>query len=283
MSLSALVGALSGVPDLALRAQEPMSRHTELRVGGAADLWVVVETEEALEAVAREGKSLGQRLHFFSDTHVLVRDGGLEGVWLRMGALARGIHQEEGGGVSVGALHPTAALDAYLREHQNVVIPHLSGRSGTVEDAFHAGLLTGWVEGCRVLRGTRVVELPVEKRSEKQPLIRFLLRSEGLPEVDPRGQLTLLPEQIRALGRPGRIMNDLEEESASQLIQETGLSGVRLRGVRIGTQECNALLNLGGASAEDIWLVFQMIRDRVKLQTGHVLEVSIRRIGRGMK
>ena len=82
---------------------------------------------------------------------------------------------------------------------------------------------------------------------------------------------------------PGRIMKDTEEDSASQLIQETGLSGVRLRGARIGTRECNSLLNLGGASAEDIWLVFQMIRDRVKLQTGQVLEVSIRRIGRGMK
>ena len=102
-------------------------------------------------------------------------------------------------------------------------------------------------------------------------------------EVDPKGQLALLPEQIQALGRPGRIMSDPDEESAALLIEDTGLSGVRLRGARIGTRERNSLINLGGASAEDIWLVFQMIRDRVKLQTGHVLEVSIRRIGRGMK
>ena len=79
MSLSALVSALEGVPGLALRAQEPMSRHTDLRVGGPADLWVVAESKDALEAVAREGKSQGVKLHFFQETHVLVRDGGLDG------------------------------------------------------------------------------------------------------------------------------------------------------------------------------------------------------------
>jgi UDP-N-acetylmuramate dehydrogenase len=251
-------------------------------VGGPADLWVVAESKDALEAVAREGKSQGVKLHFFQETHVLVRDGGLDGVWLRLGAIARGVREEDGG-LSVGALHPAAALDAYLRENQKGVIPHLAGRAGTVADAFQAGLLDGWVERCCVLRGTRVAELPVEKRSEKQPLIRFLLREQPLPEVDPKGQLALLPEQIQALGRPGRIMSDPDEESAALLIEDTGLSGVRLRGARIGTRERNSLINLGGASAEDIWLVFQMIRDRVKLQTGHVLEVSIRRIGRGMK
>ena len=146
-----------------------MSSHTDLRVGGAADLWIVAESQEALEAVARESKAMGLKIHFFQDTHVLVRDGGLDGIWLRMGSLARGIRREEGG-FSVGALHPVAALGAYLRTNQKVEIPHLFGRAGTVADAFAAGLLTGWVSHCTVLRGTRVVNLPLEKRSEKQPL-----------------------------------------------------------------------------------------------------------------
>lgn len=282
MSLSALASALRDTPDLAVRVEEPMSRHTDLRVGGTADVWIVVETTEALEAVARESKSLGVKLNLFQSTQVLVRDGGLDGAWLRMGALAFGIHEYDEG-LSVGALHPVAALAAYLRENQKPEIPHLGDRAGTVADAFHAGLLSGWVSQCTVLRGTRVAELLPEKRSEKQPCIRFLLRAQPAPVEDPVGQLKLLPEQIRALGRPGRIMHDTEEESAAQLIAEAGLSGVRLRGARIGVRESNALINLGGASADDVWLVVQMIRDRVKLQTGHVLEAAVRRIGRGMR
>ena len=65
MSHSALVSALDGTPGLALRAQEPMSSHTDLRVGGAADLWIVAESQEALEAAARESKALGLKIHFF--------------------------------------------------------------------------------------------------------------------------------------------------------------------------------------------------------------------------
>ena len=282
MSLGPLLEALREVPDLALREREPMSRHTDLRVGGVADLWLAAETTSAVEAAARACRGLGIKLHCFQQSGVLVRDGGLNGVWLRMGGVAHGVEAVESG-LSVGALHPVAALDAFLRMTNRPVIPHLSGRAGTVAEAFHAGLLSGWVERCQVLRGTKVATLPVEKRSEKQPLIRLYLREAALPDADLEGQLRLLPEQIQALGMPGRIMEDPPDESAALLIREAGLSGVRLRGARIGSLESNALVNLGGASAQDIWLVFQMIRDRVKMQSGHQLHTSVRRIGRGME
>ena len=126
-----------------------------------------------------------------------------------------------------------------------------------------------------------LADLSLEKRSEKQAIVRLFLRDVPEPNVDPVGQLCLLPQQIQALGKPGRIMEDPPQENAALLIREAGLSGVRLRGARVGAIEPNALINLGGASAEDVWLVFQMIRDRVKIHSGHQLQTSIRRIGRG--
>ena len=281
MSLANWLPLLDTVPGLVVRVEEPMGRHTSLRVGGKADVWLVVESRVALETTAVLAKQHGIKLHFFQDSQVLVRDGGLEGVWVRIGAQAAGVSWQDGQ-VSVGSQYPVAALAGVLQQHNHAPVPYLEGRSGTVEKAYRDGLLSGWVELCTVLRGTKVAELPPDKCSDKQPLIRLLLRNERQPVEEPEGQLRLLPDRIRALGLPGRIMQDPDKEDAGLLMLEAGLSGVRLRGVRIGTVERNTLINLGGASESDIWLLIQMIRDRVKAKSGHQLTPSIKRFGRGI-
>ena len=159
------------------------------------------------------------------------------------------------------------------------LIPYLKGRAGTVVEAYRAGLLTAWVDYCVVLRGTRVATVAPEKHSEKQPLLRLGLRREPRPVEEEQGQLRLLPEQIQALGMPGRIVEDPPNEDAALLIREAGLCGVRLRGARIGQFESNAMINLGDSTESDLWLLIQMIRDRVRLHSGVRLQPSLRRLG----
>jgi UDP-N-acetylmuramate dehydrogenase len=279
MNWDALHAELTVVPGLTCRRSEPMARHTDLRVGGCADLWVVAETKASLEATAAALKGLGKTLHFFEDGHLLVKDGRLSGAWLRLGALAWGVESVDAEGVDVGAAHPVAALHAWREERGMRPIPFLAKRSGTVGQAFKAGLLQGWVERCTVLRGVRVTEMVPEKRKDKQLLIRLRLKGKPSPQTETEGQLRLLPEQIRALGMPGRVLEDPKNDNAAMLIREAGLCGVRLRGARIGQIESNAVVNLGGSSAKDLWLLLQMIRDRVKVHSGVHLQPAIRRVG----
>ena len=193
----------------------------------------------------------------------------------------RHIVRELDDGLEVGAGHPVAALDAWMQSRGMTRVPFLEGRAGSVGEAYKAGLLSGWVRTCTVLRGVRLAEMAPEKCSEKQPLVRLTLNAQGLPLEEPEGQLRLLPAQIRALGLPGRIVEDPADEDASLLIREAGLCGVRLRGARIGRIESNAMVNLGGSSAKDLWLLLLMIRDRVKLHSGIQLQPSLRRMGQG--
>jgi UDP-N-acetylenolpyruvoylglucosamine reductase len=279
MNWDALQAELTLVPGLTCRRNESMARHTDLRVGGCADLWMVAETKKALEAAAASLKGLGKTLYFFEDGHVLVKDGGLNGAWLRLGALAWGVECLGADGVDVGAAFPVAALHAWREERGLRPIPFLAKRSGTVGQAYKSGLLQGWVGRCTVLRGVRVTELVPEKRRDKQLLIRLRLKEEPSPQTETEGQLRLLPEQIRALGMPGRVLEDPKNDDAAMLIREAGLCGVRLRGARIGQIESNAVVNLGGSSAKDLWLLLQMIRDRVKLHSGVQLQPALRRIG----
>jgi len=240
----------------------------------------MAETREALEGAAAAFKENNSKLHFFEDRHVLVRDGGLPGAWLSLGALGMGVRPLDQG-LEVGADHPVAALDAWMKAQEMERVPFLEGRSGTVGEAYKAGLLRGWVRTCTVLRGVRVAEMAPEKCSEKQLLLRLSLRSHPESTEEPVGQLSLLPEQIHALGLPGRIVEDPKDEDAALLIREAGLCGVRLRGARIGCVESNAMVNLGDSSAKDLWLLLLMIRDRVKLHSGIQLQPSLRRLGQG--
>jgi UDP-N-acetylmuramate dehydrogenase len=280
MSLDALQAALDSVPGLSCRRDEPMARHTDLRVGGQAEMWLVAETREALEGAASGFKKAGAKLSFFEEGHVLVRDGGLAGAWLRVGDLAWGVEATIEG-VDVGASYPVAALDTWRKARGLRLIPFLEKRAGTVGQAYKAGLLQGWVQACTVLRGTRVAKLAPEKCAEKQLLLRLHLLDEPTPQSEKQGQLRLLPEQIRALGMPGRVVDDPVSDNAALLIREAGLCGVRLRGARIGQSESNAIVNVGGSSARDLWLLLQMIRDRVKLHSGIQLQPALRRMGRG--
>jgi len=276
----ALLAELDSVSGIVSRPAEPMTRHTTLRVGGTAELWIVAETAEAVARVASLCKAHGTKLNYFGASHVLVRDGGLEGVWLRLGSVGLGVHEVEEG-IEVGASHPVAALHAWMCSNDVPPIPYLKGRSGTVLEAYQAGLLAAWVSYCVVLRGTRVTSLPPEKHSEKQPLLRLGLLRTPRPVEEAQGQLRLLPEQIQALGMPGRIVDDPPNEDAALLIREAGLCGVRLRGARIGHIESNAMINLGESTESDLWLLIQMIRDRVRLHSGIRLQPSLRRLGSG--
>ena len=80
---------------------------------------------------------------------------------------------------------------------------------------------------------------------------------------------------------PGVAMADPPGEKAEDLLVDTGLSGVRLHGVRIARNETNSLVNLGDSTARDVTLLLHMIRDRVKLQTGIELSPALKPVGRG--
>ena len=69
--------SLAGVPGLVLRANESMTKHTTLRVGGPAEAWVVAESAEALEQAAAISKAAGAKqggghVDFPSEEHRLL-------------------------------------------------------------------------------------------------------------------------------------------------------------------------------------------------------------------
>lgn len=274
-----LVRDLQQVAGLAVRLDEPVSRHSEWRVGGPAELWLVPETESALVEATKLLATARLRCQLLDGPRVLVRDGGIDGALVRPGRFAMGLSDRV-----VGAWLPAAVLGRHAARAGWKGLHHLVLRAGTVGEAFRDGKLPH-VSRARVLRGHRIAHLAPEAVLEQHGLLSFTLDPPLAlgTAVLARASATVARRVGGGAGLPGRLMADSGRTRAAGLIRETQLDGVRLRSARIGSLEPNSVVNLGGATARDVLLLTKMVQDRVKAQSGSRLKPAIKPIGRNRR
>lgn len=275
-----LIEALQGVQGLALRTHEPMSRHTTWRVGGAAEIWLVPETEQALREAVAACRAAGEKTHGVVGQDLLISDGGLEGIWLRPGGFTQQVEQEDEL-LRVGALYPLAALVSFAHRKKLSGLEACSGRSGTVGEALAQGALAKVVQRVRVLRGSRVGDVSPERVLASHLPLQLWLSLKPAPALRIQAGVAKALRTRRGLGPglPGAMMLNPKKPRAGELVGEVGLCGLRLRGVRIGVREPNSIVNLGDGSAADIRVLQRLVRDRVKQQLGVELQPRLKARG----
>ena len=300
---------MSGAPDLPnfptlrgrIAANAPLGPLTWFRVGGAAE-WLVrpADAEDLTGFLAQMPLDMPV-VAIGAASNLIVRDGGITGVVIR---LARGFGdiQVEPDGVIAGA----AALDATVAEHAAAAglqgLEFLSGIPGSVGGAvaMNAGAYGGDVAGCldwaEVATPTGLVRLDARALS-------FAYRHAALP---PGGVVVRARFRAR-LGDPQLIASRMADIRASreatqpvrartggstfrnppdmkawELIDAAGCRGLIRGGARVSDKHCNFLLNDGGATAADLEDLGEEVRQRVRAGSGVTLEWEIRRIGRRM-
>jgi len=282
-----------------VQADAPLAPATWFRVGGTAEVLVrpsgPADLAEFLAALPHDVpvQVLG------AASNVIVRDGGLHGVVLR---LARGFNEVkvEVDGVVAGA----ACLDATVAEHAAQAgltgVEFLSGIPGSVGGAvaMNAGAYGGDVASCLdwaefVTRDGQQVRLPAAA-------LAFAYRHASLP---PGAIVTRARFRARP-GDPAAIANSMAAIRASreatqpvrartggstfrnpdgmkawELIDAAGGRGLARGGAQCSEKHCNFLLNTGGATAADLEGLGEELRLRVHAASGVTLEWEIKRIG----
>ena len=285
-----------------LERDEPLSKHTSVKVGGPADSFTVVKDSGALEAAVRWALADGAPYMILgSGSNVVMGDGGFRGLVIK--SISRGLRvldtDEEGGTVELesGTFLPTAAkrlADQGLAGLEwGVGIPGTAGGAVVGNAGAYGGVTDETLTEVDGL--TSAGELVTVGPED----LRFVYRSSSIK----RGELDL-PVVLRVRHRlrreepeaiNGRIKHFLSERKRKQptepsvgstfknppgthagiLIESLGLKGSRVGGAMVSPKHANYIINTGDATASDVRALVEKVRAEVRERAGVELETEI--------
>ena len=231
-------------------------------------------------------------------SNVIVRDGGIRGVVIRLLRGFTGI-AVEGHEVVAGAGAPDLNVALTAREHSLAGLEFLSGIPGTIGGAFptNAGAYGGelaevLISAEAVDRAGRIFtvtpgELGLSYRHSTAPA-DWIFTSARL-RATPGDQLAITRrineiDTTRAGSQPrsrtgGSTFANPPGHKAWELIDAAGCRGLKIGGAQVSEKHTNFLINLGAATASDIEKLGEEVRRRVFDKSGVQLQWEIRRLG----
>jgi len=285
-----------------VRFDEPMARHTTLRVGGPADAWVEpldVDDLRALAAYCHDSATPWYALGIGSN--LLCLDGGIRGIVVstrRMDRIERiaPATLRTGGGLS------TARLLAATLEMGLSGLEFLAGVPGTVGGGLvmNAGTYLGEFKDVTRAVGTVTRRGDCVERTAAE--CGFAYRTSSIPrdEIVAWGTFTLrdrprdeMERDVRELrgrrrarepkGLPnaGSFFKNPPGDFAGRLIELAGLKGRSVGGAQISPVHANWFVNTGGACAGDFLALAEIARRDVRESSGIDLELEVQIVGDG--
>lgn len=280
---------------------EPMARHTSLRVGGAADFLVSPADLDDLRGLAALLAETGTPyLVAGGGYNLLVRDGGVRGVVISL-ARFQTLERQSANLLRAGAGVTTGRLVQFARDEGLAGLEFLCAIPGTVGGAL--GMNAGAYGGAVLDRVGELVTLRdgTVQRSGRETLAhgyRFLRLALG--EIIVEALFRLEPDTPAEIGEriagykvqraasqkvgfpnAGSFFKNPEGASAWRLIEEAGLRGAVVGGAQVSEIHANFLVNRGGATAADFLELAARIKSEVKRLTGTALEEEVRIVGEG--
>ncbi len=283
-----------------LLANQSLAELTWFRVGGPAQaLFTPADADDLAYFLAN--LKTGISVHVVGvGSNLIVRDGGLPGVTIRLSPRAFGEVATDGDVVTAGA----AALDKRVAEVAAAAnlsgLEFFFGIPGTVGGALRMNAGANGGETKDVLIEAAGVDRAGNRHTFSNADMKFVYRNSG---IDPsviftsarfRG-VVAAPEAIRArmaevqahreTAQPirektgGSTFKNPPGNSAWKLIDAAGCRGLRIGGAQVSQMHCNFLINTGNASAQDIEELGETVRARVKENSGIELHWEIKRIG----
>ena len=283
-----------------IRPDEPLSKHTTLRVGGPADLYVEPASEPDLAAVLAYCHDRSRRfLVLGRGSNLLVKDGGFRGVAICLAHAHFSQIEIAGERLNCGAGARLKAVAAEARGKGLAGLEFLEGIPGSVGGALrmNAGAMGGAVfdvvESVRLMsldgmvheRGAR--ELAAGYRScptlTTHIALSALLRGRpGSPEVIRQRMNEYSRKRWQsqpAAPSAGCIFKNPATIPAGKLIDELGLKGMRVRGALVSAEHGNFIVNDGTATAGDVLELLELVRQRARAERGIELETEVEVVG----
>lgn len=284
-----------------LLENEPMSRHTTFRIGGAADMFASVgSAAEAAELIRLAGSRGVPYTVMGNGSNMLVGDKGIRGIVISIGAGMSGC-VISGTEVTAEAGILMSKLASKLLEAELTGFEPMSGIPGTlgggifmnagayggemkeivksvkyIDDAGELHEISGadcgfgyrtsvFAEG-----GKYIVSAALELRKGNHDEIKAAMAEYAARRSEK--QPLSLPSAGSAFRRP-------KGHFAGKLIEDAGLRGFSVGGAAVSEKHAGFIVNKGGASAADVLALIEYVQKTVKEKFGVSLEPEVRLIG----
>lgn len=298
---------MQGIENLKLYAEqigcvftenEPMNRHTSFKIGGAADIALFPKDKDTLASIVAACTRWEVPFHVMGNgSNVLVSDTGVRGAVIFTSALAE-IRLIDSFTIECSAGVKNSQLCSFALEHSLSGFEFLWGIPGTVGGAvvMNAGAYDGEISMVYLSSEHSNADGTVGKHTEDT--IDFSYRHSAYsdsPAVitsavfkgsvgDPaeiRQRMDELMNRRKSrqpveLPSAGSVFKRPTGYFAAALIEECGLKGKRVGGAQVSEKHSGFIVNTGGATASDVKILIEQIKEDVFLQKNVKLECEIK-------
>jgi len=301
---AALVTKLTAsLPDLCgrLTAEAPLKDYTWFRVGGPAEVLYSPADEADLAYVLKHLPADVPVTMIGLGSNLLVRDGGIEGVVIRLGRGFGEIKIEDGCRLRAGTAVPDVKVARAAADAGISGLSFYRGIPGCVGGALRMNGGAHGTETCEVVVEARAVDREGNIHVLPVADLHYRYRHCGAPE-----DLIFTEALFRGeAGEPDKILAEMDEIAAYreevqpiksrtggstfknppgkkswQLIDAAGCRGLTVGDAKVSELHCNFLINEGKATAAEIEELGETVRARVKETSGVELEWEIKRLGK---
>lgn len=286
-------------PDFQLRFEQPMSKYTSFRIGGNAEVIAFPKNEEELCTILKMSKEMDIKpVILGAGTNVLAPDEGIRGLVICLKDAMDGMEQIGVNSIRVAA-GVTMARAANFAAGLNLGgLEFAHGIPGTIGGGVYmnAGAYGGEIKD--VCTRVRIVDMEGNGRWITNAEAAFSYRHSAIEDnpwivvaaefkLEPKPEAEVKARMLELIGKR-RASQPLDLPSAGSafkrpvggyaaaLIDQNGLKGFRVGGAAVSEKHAGFVVNLGGATANDVKQLLTQVSDRVFEATGIRLEPEVR-------
>ncbi len=291
------------MPDLRgrLRTGSELKEYTWFRVGGPAEVLFSPADEADLGYFMKALPADVPVTTIGLGSNLLVRDGGIDGVVIRLGRGFNEIKVEAGNRLRVGTAVPDVKVARAAADAGIAGLAFYRGIPGGIGGALRMNGGAHGTETCDVLVEARAVDRAGNIHVLSVDDMNYTYRHCGAPEDyiftealfqgepgDPAkinvqmDEIAAYREEVQPIKSRtgGSTFKNPEGNKSWQLIDAAGCRGLTVGDAKVSELHCNFLINEGDASAADLETLGETVRARVKETSGVQLEWEIKRLGK---
>ena len=288
------------IPKQNILYNEPMSKHTSIKIGGPAEVFIKATTIEEVKSIVQFANNNSLPLHVIGNgSNILVKDDGIKGIVLKpqLNQIVIQVHNDNNVYVVVGSGVVLGALAQKLMQEGITGFEELSGIPGTIGGAIrmNAGAhgkemkdivdTTTYIDKQGKLHTITNTEQQFEYRGsifakEKYIILETTLKlqygdKEKIQKTMEQYAIWRKEHQPLEYPNAGSTFKRGQDFTTAQLIDECGLKGYSIGDAQVSTKHAGFIVNKENATAKDVLDLIEYVKAQVLKQTGKQIELEI--------